>query len=176
LYQSKKEGNFPCFIGGFFATFIEIIFDMNIELNPASEKDIPMILEMMEDFYKNESIPYDEVKSRATLRDFIMRQNAGKMWLINRNDKVVGYCCMVFSYTLEYHGPDCFIDEIYIRPEFQNKGMGKKALSLLEQYAKDRGIRAMHLFVFDENKKAFDIYAKNGFTKRSGSLMVKMLT
>jgi ribosomal protein S18 acetylase RimI-like enzyme len=149
---------------------------MNVVLNPAAEKDIPFILEMMEAFYKLDNIPYDEEKSRATLRDFITRQNAGKLWLIVRNDKIAGYCCLVFSYTLEYHGPDCFIDEIYIKPEFQNKGLGRKALSLLEQYAKDHHIRAMHLFVFDENKKAFDIYSKNGFIKRRGSLMVKMLT
>jgi diamine N-acetyltransferase len=148
---------------------------MMVTLDSATEQDVPNILQMMESFYAHEGIEFIEEKSRATLIDFMLKENIGKLWLIKNGEECVGYCCLIISYTLEYHGHDCFLDELFILPEFQNKGIGAEVLKLLSSYAAERGINAMHLFVFDENQKAFEFYQRNGFSKRKGSLMVKFL-
>lgn len=148
---------------------------MTIECIPATSDDIPVILEMMVEFYRQEGIPFDADQSRKTLEDFISKKDIGEIWMIQAQNKPAGYCCMVLSYTLEYHGPDCFLDELYVKPEFQHQGVGSKVMQFVEIYARRQNYKAIHLFVFDKNKNAFDFYVHKGFKKRDGSLMVKLL-
>ncbi len=94
---------------------------------------------------------------------------------VKYKQQLAGYCCLTLGYTLEFHGRDCFIDELYIKPPFQKMGIGSHTLSFVEEYAANNKIKAIHLFVFNENKIATETYKKNGFVIRSGKLMVKIL-
>ncbi len=146
---------------------------MNPVFENATIDDIPVLIEMVEEFYAHEGITFDYSKTKATLAEFISNEQLGRIWLIKYNQQLAGYCCLTLGYTLEFHGRDCFIDELYIKPPFQNKGIGSRTLAFIEEYAAKNTIKAVHLFVFDENQIAFHTYKKNGYVIRGGKIMVK---
>lgn len=91
---------------------------MNTEIRKASENDIETILDFMKSYYEFDKLDYDRIKLRATLHEFIS-SNSGSVFIIQTTGKPIGYFCLAFGYSLELHGKDCFLDEIYISEEFR---------------------------------------------------------
>jgi len=129
----------------------------------------------MMDYYEIEGIDYNRDKSRSTLEDFIVKGNTGTLCIIQSLNDPIGYFCIAFSYTLEHYGKDCFLDEIYIKPEFRHKGIGTEVMKYIENYLEQNNFKAIHLIVYDKNPAAFKYYVKNGFQVQKASFMSKLL-
>lgn len=54
---------------------------------------------------------------------------------------------------------------IYLLPEYIGKGIGKKLLTLSEQFLRSKKARKYHCYVWKENKAGLDFYKRNGFVK-----------
>lgn len=73
-----------------------------------------------------------------------------------------GYAMIAKSFSTEYGVPCIWIEDIYLKPEFRNKGIGSQFFAYLEE--KFPG----HLFrleVESDNAPAVHTYRKNGFTE-----------
>jgi L-amino acid N-acyltransferase YncA len=90
---------------------------------PAEHKDIEILLELINTFYKYEQIEFDEKASYESVQKLLSDSSLGKIWLIYYEETIVGYCILVFGYSLEYRGRDAFIDEIYVKEDFRRKGI-----------------------------------------------------
>lgn len=148
---------------------------MKTEIREATENDIETILDFMKSYYEFDSLDYDREKLRATIYDFFSI-GAGSLFIIQSNDKPIGYFCLVFGYSLELHGKDCILDEIYISEEYRHKGVGSEVMKFIEDYLKKKDIKAIHLIVFQNNIAAQKYYLKNGFGTRNAIFMTKKLT
>jgi GNAT superfamily N-acetyltransferase len=47
-------------------------------------------------------------------------------------DETIGYIVLTLGDSLEYHGRDAFVDEIYIRESHRGKGIGAQAIKFVE--------------------------------------------
>lgn len=56
-----------------------------------------------------------------------------------------------------------FIHIFVVHPNFQRQGIGSKILSFTKQCAKKEGVKAIRLYVYEENYAAIKLYEKNGF-------------
>lgn len=80
--------------------------------------------------------------------------------LANEEDKSLGFC----SYELHAKSPSkTKIHKIYILPEAQGKGVGKKLIQEVAQIAKRNGDTHLFLNVNKYNQSAIDFYSKIGF-------------
>jgi ribosomal protein S18 acetylase RimI-like enzyme len=52
---------------------------------------------------------------------------------------------------------------IYVRPAYQGRGIGKKLINETMKWFKKKGLHDLMILVHDHNKKAHRIYNKNGF-------------
>lgn len=146
-----------------------------ITIRPANLNDRDIILDFMADYYEIDNLEYDRDLSRVTLKNLIENDQLGLLYLIQSPPEVVGYFCVAFSYTLQYHGKDCFLDEIYIKPGFRHQGIGTKVMKYIENYLETNNFNAIHLLVFDHNPAAFGYYTKNGFQAHKASFMTKIM-
>ncbi len=88
---------------------------------------------------------------------------------------VVGYLVLTFGYSLEFHGRDAFIDELFIRASHRGRGWGTRAMEQAESTAKALNIRAVHLEVGHGNTRAQEFYSKMGYNDHERYLMTKWI-
>lgn len=151
------------------------LYIMKIECKTVKREQIGTVLDFIKDYYKMEGISFDMEKSRDALENLIAHENIGRIWIIEAGNKPVGYFCLAFSYTLEHYGKDCFMDEIYIKPEYQHLGIGSEVIRFIEDFLSRNDFKAIHLVVHLKNLAAFNYYIKNGFHLHDGSFMTKVL-
>jgi ribosomal protein S18 acetylase RimI-like enzyme len=148
---------------------------MKLAIRNAQVSDIETILDFMADYYKIEGVEFHRIKSKRTLEEFIADSAFGALCVIHVSDEPIGYFCLAYSYTLEHYGKDCFLDEMYIKPNFRNQGFGSKAMKYIQKFLTDNGFKAMHLVVYNKNQIACRYYLKNGFHKHNAGFMTKVL-
>ena len=66
-------------------------------------------------------------------------------------------------YILKQPGDHGYIDGIGVAPEFHGRGIGKSLLFKSIKALQDAGAAKIGLSVFDSNKRALEMYLKNGF-------------
>jgi diamine N-acetyltransferase len=87
----------------------------------------------------------------------------------------VGYLVAVWGYSLEWHGRDAFVDELFVEPGRRGRGIGSRALELAQEECRRAGIRALHLEVERPNTRAQELYRRMGFRDHDRYLMTKVL-
>jgi ribosomal protein S18 acetylase RimI-like enzyme len=138
--------------------------------------DIEALIIMMRDLYAHDGLaPLDEGVARRALLGVIGDGTLGRVFLILLANEVAGYAVLTFGYSLEFHGRDAFVDEIYLRPEYRGLGIGKRALQFLTEVCIAEGVNALHLEVERENTSAQIVYRKFGFEDHDRYLMTKWL-
>ncbi len=149
---------------------------MSAEFLVAKPSDLDTIIDLMKELYKHDHITFNEKMAQKALRKIFLDRSLGQLWLITLKDKPIGYMALTFGYSLEYHGRDAFLDEIYIQQAYREKGYGTKAISHMEQECRSLGIHALHLEVERENKTAQNFYHKMGFDDHDRYLLTKWIS
>ncbi len=147
----------------------------NLIFKTAAIDDIPLILDMMQQFYQIDNYNFNKEKTNENIIDFIEKPDYGNIWLIKKEEIVIGYLIMSIIFSFEFKGKNAFIDELYIDKQYQNLGAGSKAIEFAIAEAEKQGIRALHLEVEKHNMKAIKVYEKNGFKKHNRFMMTKYI-
>jgi ribosomal protein S18 acetylase RimI-like enzyme len=148
---------------------------MDINFRPAKRSDIDSIVLFVRELYEQDHIRFDDSIARAALEKIIGNTDLGRVWLVCDGDQAVGYIVLGFGYSLEFHGRDAMLDEIYIRASHRGQGVGKQAIKLVEDTCRSLGIHALHLEVERSNTSAQAFYRKVGFEDHDRYLMTRWL-
>lgn len=148
---------------------------MSVDFQKANVEHCEILLELMREYYALDGLPFDKTAARRVLGQILQNDSFGQVWLIKEEEKTAGYAVLALGFSLEFLGRDAFIDEIYLRSDFREKGFGKQTLRFLEEQCRKLGVRALHLEVERENKAAHAVYQKNGFADHDRFLMTKWI-
>ena len=147
---------------------------MNTKFKPAEIFDIDTIFILMQEFYEIEHLTFDN-NSREALADLLNNKAFGGVWLIQHQSESIGYIVLTIGYSLEFHGRDAFIDELYIRANYRGQGIGTQVLEYMQEVCRSLGIKALHLEVDRVNTKAQKLYHSLGFKDHDRYLLTKWL-
>ncbi len=146
-----------------------------LQFELATPEAIPIILEMMEEFYAIDHYPFHKEKNKNNLNIFLANAELGRLWLIKMGDDIAGYVCLAYCFSFEYGGRDAFIDELFLRSEFRNKGIGQQTMDFLEAQAIALGVNTIHLEVEKHNEAGKKLYLKKGYTDTGRHLLNKSI-
>ena len=138
---------------------------MDVRLQIASDNDLEQVVAFVRAYHAFEGIE-DADDISATIRPLLGNSRFGRVWLICAESLPIGYVAVCFGYSIEFAGPDAFIDEMFIIPEQRGKGIGRSVLRLLKPEAAALGLKALHLEVARTNERARRLYASAGFRAR----------
>ncbi len=148
---------------------------MNISFQAATLADVELLLPLLQEFYQHEDLAFDEPKAQHALRGIIENDRFGFVFLIFADGALAGYTALTFGYSLEFHGRDAFVDELFIAAPFRGQGIGKQALTFLAGVCRQQGIAALHLEVERKNSAAQRVYHDFGFADHDRYLLTKWL-
>lgn len=135
--------------------------------------DVDALVEMMREFYAFEHLAWDERAARWGLETILGDGSLGEVWLIRREGEAVGYFVLALGFSLEFHGRDAFLDELFIREGHRGGGLGRRAIEQAEAVCCALGVKAFHLEVERKNTDAQAFYRRLGFRDHDRYLLTR---
>ena len=139
---------------------------METTLRPATKRDLPAILEIVNYNIMHTTAVYDyEPKTLNDIKHwFIEKQQAGWPVLVAEEDGIfLGYATYgtfrvkaAYQYTVEH--------SVYVSPALTGKGIGKKLLCRLIELAKEQELHSMIGCIDADNKASILFHQRLGFT------------
>jgi len=88
---------------------------------------------------------------------------------------LVGYLALTLGFSIESGGREAFVDELYVEPPVQGRGLGSQALRFAEVLCHELGVRRLRLEVERENIRAKKLYSALGYREHGRHLLSKLL-
>jgi ribosomal protein S18 acetylase RimI-like enzyme len=139
----------------------------------ATSADLEAVLALHRDFFAEDGYAFRKEESRANLSLLLEDQSLGRVFVLEDEGMVAGYLVLTFGFSLEFHGRNAMVDELYIAPEHRGQGLGTKALAAAEAACRELGIRAVHLVVERYKTEAQALYRRIGFVPYDRVIMSK---
>jgi ribosomal protein S18 acetylase RimI-like enzyme len=136
---------------------------MTFQIRQATKDDILQILAMLQEFagFLNLS-KYCEV-TEESLQNVMFGENSFVKGLIAFADEIPIAYAIFFPYFASFKGHrSIFLEDIYIKPEFRNAGLGEKMLREIAKIAKSQNCNRIDFQVLQDNKNAINFYKKLG--------------
>lgn len=145
-------------------------------LRDAHDKDLRLLLPMMEDFYREEGIRWDPIRMPTAAARLLSDPSLGRVVVIERDDEALGYAVLTWGYDLEFGGRDSFLTEIYVSPPLRGRGWGRRLLEQVEGVARASGAGAIHLEVRPDNAPAVGLYRRAGYSPTGRTFLSRNLS
>jgi GNAT superfamily N-acetyltransferase len=144
-------------------------------IRPAAPADLAMLLPLVRDLHEHEGIRGTLTDVRNAVGRLLAEPQRGRILVAGDAGIATGYVAVCFGYSIEFHGVDAFVDELYVLPTERGKGLGQALLAAAEALCKAEGVVALHLEVDHANPRAHALYQKKGFKDHARHLMTKRL-
>lgn len=137
--------------------------------------DIPWLVAQRSAFWAEGGQTVDNTLTASCLESLMRDRSLGEAWLVLTSGVPAGYAVLAFGFSLEFHGRDALVDELYILPGLRGQGLGRAFLGFLEGRAGQAGARFLHVESMDSNPRAREFYRKLGYRAHPSVLMSKRL-
>jgi ribosomal protein S18 acetylase RimI-like enzyme len=117
---------------------------------------------------EDEALEKSRKQTESLLSDGLHTKNHF-LYTLYDGDKAVGMIWL--RAELDRHVKSGFIFDVEIKEEFRGKGYGKQAMLLIEEKAREMGIKRMGLHVFAYNKVAKSLYESIGYEVSSMNML-----
>ncbi len=91
----------------------------------------------------------------------------GTSGLFRSKTRDVGHVVLTLKYAMEYGGIVACLDDLYVQPDWRNKGLSTSALIEVRDFCETAGIRALTVEVGYQNGPAQTVYRRIGFAEAS---------
>jgi GNAT superfamily N-acetyltransferase len=141
----------------------------------ATSKDIPLLVDMMREFYAESGYALDCSHATKAFSVLLVEAPLGCAGVIQAEGQDVGYFVLILCYSMEYGGLIAFVDDLFVRPPFRRIGLGTAALAEMRNLCAERRVRAIHVETSDDNPAAQALYRKGGFEPTNRQLLALRL-
>lgn len=143
-----------------------------ITFTPAQSSDIDTLFSLRQE--TGSAGHAAEAGSRARLGRLVTDSSLGRVWLIRIEDQPVGYIALTFSYSLEFHGRDALLDELYL-PDPHRQDFAAESLKFALAECQSLGVNAVHVEMERANTPGQTLYRAAGFADDNSYLMTKWI-
>jgi GNAT superfamily N-acetyltransferase len=134
-----------------------------LRIRDAVKADIPLILEFISDLAAYEKAPEQALATAQDLeRDGFSDHPRFRVILAEWDGEPAGFGLFFYHYSTWQGRPTLFLEDLFVRPRFRGKGIGKALLVHLARIALDEGCGRFEWQVLDWNTPAIDFYKSVG--------------
>jgi len=134
-----------------------------VRIAPATEQDVPVILEMIRGLAEYEKLLHMVVATEELLRETLFGPQPGAEVLLGYwGDTVAGIALFFPNYSTFLARPGIYLEDLFVKPEYRGKGIGLALLKRLAQLAVERGCGRVEWSVLDLNEPSIQFYKRLG--------------
>ena len=133
------------------------------QIREASERDVPLILSFIRELAEYEKLSHEVVATEDGLRESLFGGRRYAEVLIAEHDGApAGFALFFHNFSTFLGKPGIYLEDLYVRPEFRGRGVGKELLINLARLAKERGCGRLEWWVLDWNESSIGFYRELG--------------
>ena len=117
-----------------------------------------------EQYYLEDKIAFDAARFSGAINGAIAL-GIGSAWWLAIDGVRVGYALMMDSWSIEFGGLACVLDEIYVAPAWRGQGIASQAINALREQFRARGGVMMCMETTPDNLSAQKLYQRLGFAE-----------
>jgi GNAT superfamily N-acetyltransferase len=133
------------------------------EIKPARESDVSLILELIKELAEYERLSHEVVATEDGLRTWLFGPQPKAEALVGYYQRQpVGFALFFHNFSTFLGRPGIYLEDLYVKPEFRGRGMGRRMLSYLANLTKARHCGRLEWAVLDWNEPAVKFYKNIG--------------
>jgi GNAT superfamily N-acetyltransferase len=134
-----------------------------LNIRKATPDDIPLILDFIRELAEYERAPAEAVATPDDLRrDGFSGEPRFYAEIAEWDDEPAGFALWFFNYSTWQGKPGLYLEDLFVRPRFRKKGIGKALLVHLARVAVEKGCGRYQWQVLDWNRPAVEFYESLG--------------
>jgi GNAT superfamily N-acetyltransferase len=134
-----------------------------IRIAPAAESEVPLILSFIRELADYEKLADHVVATEAVLRHALFGPHPAAHTLIARcGGEAAGFALFFHNFSTFLGKPGLYLEDLFVRPAFRARGVGKALLASLARLALERDCGRFEWAVLDWNRPARDVYEALG--------------
>jgi GNAT superfamily N-acetyltransferase len=144
-------------------------------INPATISDVPTLLTLIRELAACEQLAHRLEVTPGSLRAALFgeRPVAGAL-LARVDDFPAGFAVYYHTFSTFVGQPGIFLDDIYVRPEFRNHGIGRALLESIAGIGVEFGGRPFEWIALRWNENAFRFYRRLGASVVGESALLRV--
>jgi GNAT superfamily N-acetyltransferase len=140
-----------------------------LKLRKANREDAPLILSFIQELAEYERAPNPVACTPADLRrDGFGSDPKFRVIIAEWNGEPAGMALFFYHYSTWQGRPGIYIEDLFVRPQFRGKGIGRALMAYLARTAIGEQCYGLRWEVLDWNKPAIDVYQRLGSKFRDG--------
>jgi len=147
-----------------------------VVIRKATAVDAPRIVDMIRELADFEhELKQVDVTPEDLLRDGFGANPSFCASVADWDGQPAAYALYFFTYSTWAGRPGLFIEDLFVRAQFRNEGIGNALLRHLAVIAREHNCFGMHWEVLDWNATAIDFYRSAGARTRKGWLPMSLM-
>lgn len=135
----------------------------SLKIRFAKKEDSLLILNFIKELAVYEKLSDEVTANEEMIRTALFSENKYAECLIaDYNDLPVGFALFFHNFSTFKGKPGLYLEDLFVKPEYRGKGIGKQLLIELAKIAKGRNCARFEWSVLDWNTRAIEFYKNLG--------------
>lgn len=124
----------------------------------AIREDTPLILAFIKELAAYEKMSKDVVATEELLEQTLFDRKYAEVFFAMVDGKEVGFALFFHNFSTFVGKPGLYLEDLYVKPEFRGRGIGKSIFKRLAEIAIERDCGRMEWSCLDWNQPSIDFY------------------
>ncbi|GAB1071123.1 MAG: GNAT family N-acetyltransferase [Shewanella algae] len=141
----------------------------------AKSTDSELVLKYIQDLAVAENFPFEVTVTLSDIEENLIGNDAtATAVILHFNERPCGFLVYYYTFSTTTGKRGLHLDDLYVEPEFQGKGIGKKTLIYLAKIAKEKGCARFEWWALKTNDSAIKFYLNIGAKKLNEILVFRL--
>jgi GNAT superfamily N-acetyltransferase len=128
----------------------------------AEEKDSPLILQFIRALAEYEHL-LDQVEAEEKiLKKYIFKDHMAEVLICEYDETPAGFALFFHNFSTFMGRPGIFIEDLFVKPEFRGRGLGKLLLAIIAKIARERRCGRLEWACLNWNEPSIAFYKSQG--------------
>ncbi len=134
--------------------------DTGFDIVPAQPADVPLILSLIMELAAFEELAHEVQATPERLHAALFGDGAVAHAIVARttDGTPAGFALYFFNFSTFVGKPGLYLEDLYVRPDYRKRGLGRRLLAHLAKIAIDRDCGRMEWSVLNWNEMALRVY------------------
>jgi len=139
-----------------------IKIDEHIILRSANKRDTELIMNFIRELAEYEHLTHMLEVDAINLQKHIFKEKIVEVIIAEYDSKPAGFALFFNNFSSFLGKPGIYIEDLFVKPEYRGKGLGKHLLSYLAKLVQERNYGRLEWACLDWNEPSIKFYKSQG--------------